>query len=530
MTLDDEIDDRRRAVALFRYAIIAELDHELLLRGDLSARIADIALRSFVMSSGRERRFTERSLWAWWSAYKRDGLMGLVPLSRKSGPREVTAEILQAAIKARDEVPSRSTKTIIDVLEKQGLVAKGRLRRSTVDRHLDAAGASRRRLKTLGNKRYTRLLFERPNQFCIGDYHEAPILYDPENDRFRSVHMGAFIDHYSKRVPHGQWYSNERIATLEDCFKQAVTKHGTSDKYYVDNAKIYRSHDFAFAIAALGAKLVHSKPYVSEGRGAIERFNRTVADGFEPEARAAKIDDLERLNLLFEAWLHERYHLAVHESTGQTPLDRFVQDGFTPRYPDPGLVQDLFRVRVRRKVHPKTATVEVEGHAFQCETFLRGRWVGVHYDPFDMSDVLVFLKSKRIQRAFPQKYNDPRPAPERPTASPLTFDYLGSLRAEFDRRAVQKARALSFVDLKPSTDFTLPRFLTLCANMLGKDLAPYERDDLTRSFNTVGPFSEKAVRLALEQGLKLRGRGLHISVYSHYLKVFQLAAIKANKE
>jgi hypothetical protein len=67
--------------------------------------------------------------------------------------------------------------------------------------------------------------------------------------------------------------------------------------------------------------------------------------------------------------------------------------------------------------------------------------------------------------------------------------------------------------------------------MLGKDdLAPYERDDLTRAFHSVGPFSEKTVRLALEHALKLRGRGLHVSVYSHYLKVFQLAALKANKE
>jgi hypothetical protein len=36
-------------------------------------------------------------------------------------------------------------------------------------------------------------------------------------------------------------------------------------------------------------------------------------------------------------------------------------------------LQDVFRMRVKRKVHPKTATVEVDGVFFQCETFLRGR-------------------------------------------------------------------------------------------------------------------------------------------------------------
>ena len=61
--------------------------------------------------------------------------------------------------------------------------------------------------------------------------------------------------------------------------------------------------------------------------------------------------------------------------------------------------------------------------------------------------------------------------------------------------------------------------------MLGKDLSPYEREDLTLAFQTVGPFSEQTCRLALENALKLRGRGLHISVYSQYLRSFHLAAL-----
>lgn len=530
MSFDDEIDDRRRQFALFRHAVIAELDFEGLPRGEISARIAELAGRTFELPSGRERRFSARTLWTWWSAYKRGGLHGLVPASRKTGPRVIAPEILEAAIKARREVPSRSTATLIDVLVTQNLVPPGALKRSTLDRVLSAAGASRRRLKTLGDKRFTRLLFQRPNQFWVGDYHEAPILWDPTRQDFRTVHLSALVDHYSKVVPHGQWYGNERIATLEDALKKSILKRGLPDKIYVDWGSAYRSGDFAFALAHLGIRLVHSKPYQSEGRGAIERWNRTIVEGFEPEARAARIDDLERLNLLFEAWLDRRYHLVPHGSTGQPPLDRFAAAGFAPRYPDPVLVQDTFRVRVGRKVHPKTATVEVEGRHFQCETFLRGRWVRVYYDPFDLEDVLVFLHGKRVQRAFPQKVNDPQPRPERPVAAPPSFDYLGALRAEYDRRIALAARHLSLSDWKPSEGFTVKPFLDLCAQMLGKDLSPYEKEDLTRSFNGVGPFSEKTARLALEHALKLRGRGLHVSVYSHYLKLFHLAAVKANQE
>jgi putative transposase len=531
VAFDDEFDDRRRRVALFRHAVIGELDAPKLERGDISARIVELAEKTFEPPWGGERRFSMRTLWAWWSAYKERGLEGLVPASRKTGSRVLPPELLEAAVVMRHEAPWRSTSTVIDVLEKQGVVAPGTIKRSTLDRHLAAAGASRRRLKTLGDKRFTRMLFEHPNDFWVGDYHEAPILWVPERQGYRSIHLCANIDHYSKYVPHGQWYTNECIATLEDTTKKSTLKRGCPVKMYVDWGAAYRSADFAFALEQLGIRLVHSKPYAKEARGEIERLNRTVAEGFEPEVRAAKVTEVEQINLFWDAWLDERYHLVPHGTTGERPLDRFAQQGFVPRYPDPVTVADIFRVRGRRKVHPKTITVEVLGRYFSCESFLRGRWVTVYFDPFALDDVLIFLDGKRVQRAFPQKVNDPQPAPERPVAAPLSFDYLGALRAQYDRRIVEQARFISFSELAPSTDFTLSTFLALCAQMLGKDdLAPYERDDLTRAFHSVGPFSEKTVRLALEHALKLRGRGLHVSVYSHYLKVFQLAALKANKE
>jgi putative transposase len=530
MSTDDEMDDRRRQIALFRHAVIADLDFEEMPRGELSARIVELALKTYQLPSGREKSFSERTLWTWWSDYKSEGLPGLVPASRQTGTRELTPFLLEAAITARREVPTRSTAMVIRVLEAQKLVAPGRLKRSTLDRHLDAAGASRRRLKTLGNKVFTRMLFSHPNAFWVGDYHDARILWDAKRQRFREVHLSAWVDHYSKYVPHAQWYLNEDIATLEDSYKKAVLKCGICDKNYVDNGSLYRSGAFSFAVAHIGSRRVHSKPYQSEGRGAIERFNRTIVEGFEGEARAAKIESIEQLNLFFEAWLEQCYHLVPHSATGECPADRFAQKGFTPRYADPVLIQDIFRVAVKRKVHPKTATVEAAGVAFQCESFLRGRWVRVYYDPFRLDDVLVLLNRKRVQRAFPQKPNNPQSAPERPVASPLTFDFLGALRAEYDRRIVEQAKHVSLSECKPAPGFTLKPFLDLCAQMLGKDLSPYENEELTRSFNGVGPFSEKTVRLALEHALKLRGRGLHVSVYSHYLKVFHLAALNANQE
>jgi len=155
----------------------------------------------------------------------------------------------------------------------------------------------------MGSKVFTRLLFSRPNQFWIGDYHEAPILWDPVRERFLTVHLSAFLDHFSKvcvpwpLVPqradlHSRRHLEEGLPHSR-AVRQALCRQRTT----------YRSGDFAFACEHLGVRMVHSKAHTSEGRGTIERFNRSVADGFEPEARAVKIESLEQLNLCFEAWL-----------------------------------------------------------------------------------------------------------------------------------------------------------------------------------------------------------------------------------
>jgi len=177
----DDPEARRRQLALFRFAIISDLDIEALPRGQRSARLADLATWTYRVPDGHERQFSVRTLWTWWSAYCHHGLDGLLPGRRRDRgtPRALAPDVLKAAIALRHEVPSRSTATLIDILATQHRVARGQLCRATLDRHLAEAGASRRRLKTLGDKHYIRLLFQRPNQLWIGDYHGSVAALGP---------------------------------------------------------------------------------------------------------------------------------------------------------------------------------------------------------------------------------------------------------------------------------------------------------------------------------------------------------------
>ncbi|HFN1443079.1 TPA: integrase core domain-containing protein, partial [Enterococcus faecium] len=86
-----------------------------------------------------------------------------------------------------------------------------------------------------------------------------------------------------------------------------------------DNGSAYRSHAWRDACTELGIKHKRTRPYRPQTNGKIERFHRTLADGWayarfyssETERRAA-----------LPGWLHFYNHHRVHSAIGATPATR----------------------------------------------------------------------------------------------------------------------------------------------------------------------------------------------------------------
>lgn len=121
--------------ALNRYQLIAPLLDESL---DDAKRIQlrkDIAQRNEISS---------RSLYRYESAYKKGGFSGLKPANREQRRSQKLPEnfdeLLEQAIQLKREVPKRSVNQIIYILELEGRVAPGILKRSTMERYLYQAG------------------------------------------------------------------------------------------------------------------------------------------------------------------------------------------------------------------------------------------------------------------------------------------------------------------------------------------------------------------------------------------------------
>jgi hypothetical protein len=106
-------------IALFRYGIIAPiLEVPPSRRGEVTAKIVEIASRSHYLP-GRGPMFVKpRTIYEWLAAYRRYGIKGLRPCWRKDrGARRVlNDEVLERAIELRKENPKRKGRYIIDDL------------------------------------------------------------------------------------------------------------------------------------------------------------------------------------------------------------------------------------------------------------------------------------------------------------------------------------------------------------------------------------------------------------------------------
>jgi transposase InsO family protein len=120
--------------------------------------------------------------------------------------------------------------------------------------------------------------------------------------------------------------ADEKAATAIGVLQRAVAwfaDHGvTVERVLSDNGSAYRSYAWRDACAELGITPKRTRPYRPQTNGKIERFHRTLADGWaytrhyqsEAERRAA-----------LPAWLHTYNHHRPHSAIGgQPPITRLT--------------------------------------------------------------------------------------------------------------------------------------------------------------------------------------------------------------
>lgn len=133
------------SMALFRYSVLGPLiSRGELQRGDLKATVRELAARHYDIPGSRNSRLSEKTIEAWYYAWRRGGIEALEPKARSDrGQSKIAPEVQEAILAAKRENPRRSIDGIRRLLQSRGTVATGELKRSAVHRLLQAHGLSR---------------------------------------------------------------------------------------------------------------------------------------------------------------------------------------------------------------------------------------------------------------------------------------------------------------------------------------------------------------------------------------------------
>jgi transposase InsO family protein len=370
-------------LAIFRLSVLGSIvSRERLERGELQPLIRELAKHEYAIPGTQRRHLGEKTIEAWYYAWRRDGLAGLLPKAREDrGQSKIAPAIQEAILAAKRDNPRRSVNQIVRLLEAGGRVPSDSVSRSAVHRLLQRHGLSQLTGSSHAAEEKRSFTAEFAGSIWYGDVMHGPRV--PFEGRLRKTYLVSLIDDASRLVAHSAFCLGETALDVEGVLKQALLRRGCPIKLVVDNGAAYRAHTLQGVCARLGIHLIFCRPYRPEGKGKLERWHRTCRDQFLSEIDERRILDLADLNARLWAWLEQVYHQTGHAGlNGMTPLARYQRD--LPRIRSLGAkaaqLDALFHHRVARKVK-KDGTVSYLGRRFEVPYELSGKTVRLVVDP-----------------------------------------------------------------------------------------------------------------------------------------------------
>ena len=419
---------------------------------------------------------TTRSLYRYEAAYRADGFTGLKPMNREQRRSfalpENFDELVGEAIQLKREVPTRSVAQIILILEMEGLVAPGILKRSTLQRHLYDAGFGKKQMK-----KYTEARKSSSRRFCKAhrmQLAQADIKYVMKlpigpGGKMMQCYICSIIDDHSKMILGSGVYDNQEATIVEDVYRRSILSYGAFDATYVDNGSQFISKELIDALSRLGIRHLRAKPYSGQSKGKIEVYNRLI-NSYINECRAQKVKTLEEARHWWKLFVEDYYHDKAHEgireyyksqgidvpAEGITPRQEFNRDSRPLKYLDAGIVGQAFLHHDTREVD-KGACISFEGRKYEVSSALIGATVEISWDPSATETITVSYPGIKPFLAKPLtigEFSDPKPElpqsmlPEEAECS----RFLQGLQKVHDQKRVHSTNAISFEDYRKEAD------------------------------------------------------------------------------
>ena len=162
-----------------------------------------------------------------------------------------------------------------------------------------------------------------------GDRNRAATAVTAKNKSRQPLIGTAFVHTViddNSRVAYAEIHGDEKAVTAVGVLKRAVSwfadRGVTVERVLSDNGSAYKSHLWRDTCAELGIKPKKTRPYRPQTNGKIERFHRTLADGW---AFSRHYDSESARRAALPGWLHEYNHHRPHTAIGgKAPITRLT--------------------------------------------------------------------------------------------------------------------------------------------------------------------------------------------------------------
>jgi transposase InsO family protein len=376
-------DEKRHDIGLFRFALVAPVLHGTVL-GRASDYFSRVTEKDLEVPHVGPVRYMPETLRKWLSDYRRGGFDALVPRPRSDVGRHRT---ITPAIETRIRElltahPRMAAGTVRERLINEGTITGKRPSESVIRRFIRDNG-----LRAVAATPSAHHAFAKtdPNELWTLDF-----MYGPQVTGVKGApRLLAIIDDASRFVVLGIFLASEAYTDLAPRLVDAFLRHGLPLAIYCDNGAAFSARDLALSCARLDVALIHSRPYLPQGRGKIERFFLTVRRRFLDALDPAALTSLDALNAAFTTWLDADYHRRVHSSLGDTPLARFLDSKRPKRWVSRQEIDLHFHRTLKRKVR-SDCTVSVDGVRYEVPAEWVGRTVELRH-PLDDSKALTLF-------------------------------------------------------------------------------------------------------------------------------------------
>lgn len=383
--------DKKEKIAVFRFGVIFPLVENDVseMWGEKERILRQIISKDWDIPYSSKRYVSKATVLNWYRKYLDGGkrIEALYPLDRsdRGKNRKLDSETIGALILFRKNNPKISVPRLLEKAREQKIIPSGK------NVSLESLYRILKTHKVEAKKKQEDLRkfeVQMSNDLWQSDCMHGPKVLN--NGKLCKTYLFAIIDDHSRLIPHGQFYLKENVENYLNCLWTALQKRGVPRKLYVDNGPSFRSHRIQLGCASLGIGLSYARPYKPQGKGKIERYFKTVRGQFLVELPENLT--LNELNERFYNYVEEIYHKRRHGTTGETPINRYLNDGKNLRKA-PVNLPEFFRKKDVRIVN-NDRTVKLKGQLFEAPVGLIGHQVSLRYENADRIEVFLDDESK----------------------------------------------------------------------------------------------------------------------------------------